>query len=340
MRIAHFFQWLVILTAVVLPARGVWGGDAALELTVSVPGPLNLTYLPIDLITRIGADQAEGARVKVRHFGGGGVCLKEMTSRNVDFAVAGMPAAMSLKANGGDVVVLAAVSDAPLFVFMVRADLQETVRGVGDLKGRLIGVNTSSLTSKTTSQQLAELVLKTHGVMPDQIRIIPAGQSWDAQSEMLASGQVDAIMGDEPYASRLLAENKVFFLVNLAVPEQARAIPGAGFLHAALETRSEVVAKEPVKAEKMVRIIRRTLAWMRQASAEQIVEKLDVKDAEERRWLLAALVKYPKMYSPDGRLSAAQLRETERFFKESSPEAAGRLRLAELVNGRWAGNRD
>lgn len=307
------------------------------ELTVSVPGPYNLTYLPVDLIAKIGADAAEGARVKVRHFGGGGVALKEMSSRNVDFTVAGVPAAMSLRANGEDVVVLAAVSDAPLFVLMVKSDLQDTVKGVGDLKGKLIGVNTSSLTSKTTSQQLAELVLKTNGVTLDQFRIIPAGQSWEAQSSMVASGRVDAIMGDEPFASRLLAEDKVYFLVNLADPEQARKIPGAGFLHAALETRSEVINTEPVKVAKMVRIIRRTLQWLHQATPAQIVATLDIKDAEEKRWLLLALQKYPRMYSPDGRLSASQLLETERFFRESSPEAAIRIKMDELVNNRWAG---
>ena len=332
--------WLFLAFAALLPTQQARSEDALVDLLVSVPSPLNLTYLPIDLITKIGADKAEGARVKVRHFGGGGVALKEMASRNVDFAVAGMPAAMSLKANGGDVVVVAAVSAAPLFIFMVRADLQNTVKEVGDLKGKLIGVNTSSLTSKTTSQQLAELIMKSNGVMPDQFRIVPAGQSWEAQSEVLTNGRVDAIMGDEPFASRLLAANKVYFLVNLADSEQAKKIPGAGFLHAALETRSEVIKTDPHKVEKMVLIIKRTLQWMSQATPEQIIDTLEVQDPEDKRWLLASLQKYPKMYSRDGRLSAAQLQETARFFQESSPEAAARLNLGELINDRWAGKKE
>lgn len=337
---ARILVCFVLSLFIALGAHPARGEEVRTELSVSVPGPLNLTYLPIDLITKIGADVAEGARVEVRHFGGGGVALKEMTSRNVDFAVAGMPAAMSLRANGGDVVVVAAVSADPLFVFMVRADLRGEIKRVADLRGKRIGVNTSSLTSKTTSQQLAELVLKSDGVLPDQYRIIPAGQSWEAQSEMLSNGRVDAIMGDEPFASRLLAAGKVFFLVNLADPEQARQVPGAGFLHAALETRGELIAKEPGKVEQMVRIVRRTLEWMGRSTPEEIVAKLAISDVESRTWLLAALQKYPRMYSPDGRFSTAQLRETERFFQESSPEGAAHLKNADLVNDRWSGKRD
>ena len=329
-----------LLTVAFFPGQQAKGAEVVHDLLVSVPGPMNLTYLPIDLISKIGADTAEGARVKVQYFSGGGVALKEMATRNVDFGVAGMPAAMSLRANGGDAVVLAAISDAPLFMLMVRADLKDTVKEVQDLKGKLIGVFTSSLTVKTVSQQLVELLLKTNGVRPDQVRFIPAGQSWEAQSGMLTTGRTDAIMGTEPIASRLLAENKAYFLVDLSDPEQAKKIPGVGFLHAMLATRSEVISKEPVKVEKMVRIIKRTLQWISQNTPEQIVEKLEIKDAEEKRWILAALHKYPKMYSPDGRLSTAQLHEAERFFRESSPEAAASVTLDTLVNDRWAGKKE
>lgn len=321
-------------------ARALGKDEDNMAIVVSVPGPRNLTYLPIDLITKIGADKAEGAAVKVNYFGGGGIALQELMTRNADFAVAGLPAAMSQRANGNAVVALAAVSGAPLFVLMVRADLAGKVKTVADLKGKVLGVNTSSLSSKTTSQQLAEIVLKTHGVSLDTVRFIPAGQSWESQTTMLKSRMADAVMGDEPFASRLLADKEVFFLVNLADPESAQGIPGAGFLHAALETRADVVEKEPAKAEKMVKIIRRTLQWIAKATPEQIVNALDSGDAEEKRWLLASLKKYPKMYSADGRFSGSQLLETERFFRETSPVAASRFNVSDLVDDRWAGRRD
>lgn len=310
-----------------------------MKIVVSVPGPRNISYLPLDLIGKIGADRAEGAMVELIQVGGGGVALQEMMNRNSDFAVAGFPAAMSLRANGGDVFGLAAVNDLPLFILMVRAGLKGQVKQVADLRGRIVGVNTSSLSSKTTSQQLAELVLKSAGVSPDEVRIIAAGQSWLEQSSLLLSGSADAVMGDEPFASRLLADKQVFFLVNLTDPADTRRIPGSGFLHAALEARGEILRNEPQKAEKMVRILRRTLQWMDAHRPEEIVARLEIGDQEEKRSLLGALKKYKRLYSADGRFSTSQLRETQHFFRATSGgnPAAQALEIESMIVDRWSG---
>ena len=258
---------------------------------------------------------------------------------NADFAVAGLPAAMSLRANGGNVVTMAAVDDAPLFVLMVRASLKSKIKKIADLKGRVIGVNTSTIKSKTTSQQLAEVLLKSGGVSIDQVRIIPAGQNWEEQSSLMISGAADAIMGDEPFASRLLAENKVFFLANLAQPETVKHIVGVNFLHAAVETRKEVITDTPQKVEKMVNMLRKTLQWMATHKPQQVVDKLGVSDPAERKALLFSLKKYPNAYSRDGKFSTRQLQETEKFFHTSSEDnpSAQALVLETMVDDKWAG---
>lgn len=309
-----------------------------LRLTVAFPGPLNISYLPIDLAPRIGADKAEGVELVLRHTGGGGVALHQLQSRNVDFAVAGVPAAMSARANGNDVQVIAAVDDLTLFILMVRSDLKGQVKRVRDLAGRLVGVNTSSLSSKTTSQQLAELLLKNDGISPGHVRVIAAGQSWDEQSALILSKGADAILGDEPFASRLRDAGHVFFLVNLAQAADAEKIPGAGFLHAALETRSDVLRHAPKKAEKMIAVVRRTLAWMASHTPEEIVAALAIDDAAERSSLLQSLRQYKRLYSPDGKFSARQIRETDIFY--ASTEGNGRrVLLGDMVEDRWVGRK-
>lgn len=309
-----------------------------LRLAVAFPGPLNISYLPIDLAPKIGADKAEGVELVRRHTGGGGVALHQLQSRNVDFAVAGVPAAMSARANGNDVQVIAAVDDLTLFILMVRSDLKGEVKRVRDLAGRLVGVNTSSLSSKTTSQQLAELLLKNDGISPGHVRVIAAGQSWEEQSSLILSKGADAILGDEPFASRLRDAGQVFFLVNLANTADAERIPGAGFLHAALETRSDVIRNAPKKAEKMVAVVRRTLAWMANHTPEEIVAALAIDDAAARASLLQSLRQYKRLYSPDGKFSARQIRETDIFY--ASTEGSGRrVLLGDMVEDRWVGRK-
>lgn len=325
--------WLLCLLAL-LPAFA-----GAEPVVISYPGPRNISYLPIDLIPKLGFDREAGIELRLLHTGGGGVALANLARRNADFAVAGFPAAMSLRAHGGDVVGIAAVDNAPLFVLMVRADLRGKVRRVADLKGRVIGVNTSSLSSKTTSQQLAELVLSADGVRPDQVRLVPAGQTWIEQSSLILSRSVDAIMGDEPFASRLRADGQVFFLANLADPATARRIPGGNFLHAALEARQETLSREPAKVEKMVRVLRRTLEWMASHGPEEIVARLEIPDPDERASLLDSLRRYPHLYSRDGRFSSAQLAETETFFHRTSAgnAPAQALKIDAMIDSRWAG---
>jgi len=325
----------VILSVLAVPAEA-----RDLErVVVSVPGPRNLSYLPIDLIPRIDADQAEGLKVELMHTGGGAVALNNLVTRNADFAVAGVPAAMSLRANGGDVVILAPVDDAPLFVLMVRSGLRGEVTRIADLRGKVIGVNTSTRSSKTTSQQLMELVLKSGGVPLDTVRIVPAGQTWEEQSSLLITGAADAVMGDEPFASRLLKDGKVFFLANLARPETVRNIPGTNFLHAALETRSELIEKHPQKVERMVNALRRSLQWIASHRPEEVVDRLGVTDRIERESLVQALRDYPRAFSKDGRFSTAQLEDTDRFFHSgnaNNPKGLA-LRIESMTIDRWAG---
>ncbi len=309
------------------------------RIVLSAPGPRNISYLPVDLIPAIGADREEGISLKILHSGGGGVALNNMVTRNADFAVAGVPAAMSLKSNGGDVVVIAPVDDAPLFVLMVRSGLKNKVKRIADLKGKVIGVNTGTKASKTTSQQLAELLLKSAGVPLNSVRIVPAGQSWVEQSSLMISGQADAVVGDEPFASRLLADKRVFFLAHLAQPETVGGIQGANFLHAALETRSDVIANEPAKVAKMVRMVKKSLAWIASHTPEQVADVLGVNEPEERSALLLSLHKYPKTFNRDGKFSAAQLKETDIFFHSSleKGDAGLSLSLEQMLDDRWAG---
>lgn len=328
------FRALLLLAALVFSAPAV----GQMRLLVALPGPLNVSYLPLDLASKIGADTAEGVELALRHVGGGGVALHLLQSREVDFAIAGAPAAMSAKANGNDVVVIASVDDLTLFVLMVRSDLKDEIRRVRDLAGRVIGVNTSSLSSKTTSQQLAELLLRNDGISPGHVRIVAAGQSWDEQSVLIRSKAADAILGDEPFASRLRDDGQVFFLVNLARAADAERIPGAGFLHAAVETRSDVLRDAPKKAEKLVAVLRRTLAWMASHTPEEIVAALRIDDAPARQALLRALRQYSRLYSPDGRFSARQIRETDIFFA-SSEGGAKRVLLGDMIDARWAGRK-
>lgn len=330
------------LTPILVSVPAMVMAAEPMRITVSVPGPGAASYLPVELISRIGADKAEGAQVEVRFTPGGGVALAEMLDNNADFAVVGLPAAMSMRLKDSRVVALSAVNDLPLYVLMVRWGLKGKVKQVADLKGLSLGVHSNTLANKTNSHQLLELLLKQAGVSLDQVRVVQVGQRWSSESAMLAEGAADAVMGDEPHASRMLADKIAFPLLHLGDPKVSAKVPGGAFLRGALIGRSDKLAQDGRKAETMVRILRRTLAWMASHSAEEVVAKAGLDDPVASRHFLQVLKKYPRQYSRDGRFSSSQLRQTELFFHESQADnpAARALSLESMVVDRWAGRKD
>lgn len=327
------------IVSLLLGLAAMHAASAAVPITLATAGPGNLSHLPVDLIRKIEADKAEGVELTVRYFGGGPLAFKDMLEKNADFAVAGAPALAGLKLKGEAVVSIATVNRVPTFVLMVRKDLQGRVKKIADLKGRVIGVNTSSVKSKSTSQQVAEFALRKAGMRPDQVNFLPAGQSLDDQTAALDSGAVDAIMGDEPFASQLKDSGKVYTLMDLHDLDACRKAMGGLFLNAQLATRASIVQGAPEKAERMVRVLRRTLRWIAAHSAEEVVARLGIEDDRVRAALLRTLLRHKAIYSPDGAFTVEQIRTAERFFRENHApgEPGAAFSFDAMIDTRWAG---
>lgn len=329
----------LLATIALLPAIA-W--TEPLQLAISIPGPNAASYYPVELISRIGADKAEGAEVRVVFAPGGPAAIDDMIHNNVDFAVVGLPAAMSVRLKDKRVVALAAINDLPLYALLVRQGLKNEVKTIADLKGRTIGLHSNSTANKSTSQQVLELMFRRGGVPQGSYRVIGIGRRWESESLMLKSGAVDAVIGDEPHATHMVTNKVAFPLVHLGDAQMARQYAGAGFLRGALIGRSDKLEQDKTKAEKMVRIIKRTLNWIATHTPEEFVNALGITDSDERQKLIAVLKKYPRQYSKDGSFSNRQLRETEIFFIDSQAgnPAAENFRIDTMIDSRWAGTKD
>ena len=333
---------LVIGLCAIVALAGAAQAAEPMRISVSVPGPGAASYFPIDIIPRLGTDREEGVSLQVNHVPGGGVAIEELVSNNADFAVVGLPAAMSARLKDRRIIALAAVNDLPLYVLLVREALRGQVKSPADLKGRTVGVHSNSLASKTNSHQLLELVLRQHGVAPDDIRVVTVGQRWQSEVSMLKTGAADAVMGDEPHASRMIAGKVAYSLMHLGEPGVADKLPGGGFLRGALIGRSDRLEQDPTRAEAMVRVIRRTLKWLAEHSPEEIVARAGIEDPEERRHFLATLKRFPRQYSKDARFSTRQLKETEVFFhaSQAANPAARALAIESMIVDRFAGRKE
>lgn len=326
----------------ILACLPVMVSAAPMQLAISLPGPNAASYYPVELISKIGADKAEGAEVRVVFAPGGPAAIDDMMHNNVDFAVVGLPAAMSVRLKDKRVVALAAINDLPLYALLVRQGLKNEVKNIRDLKGRTIGLHSNSTANKSTSQQVLELMFRRGGVPQGSYRVIGIGRRWESESLMLKSGAVDAVIGDEPHATHMVTNKIAFPLVHLGDPAMARQYAGAGFLRGALIGRTDKLEKDTAKAETMIRIIKRTLAWIATHTPQEFASALEINDPDEREKLIAVLKKYPRQYSKDGAFSNKQLRETEIFFIDSQAgnAEAEHFRIDTMIDSRWAGTKD
>jgi NitT/TauT family transport system substrate-binding protein len=271
---------------------------------------------------------------------GGGVAIRDILSGNAEFGVFGVPAAMKENLAGPRLVALAAIEDRVLLSIMVRSDLKDKVRRIEDLRGRVIGVHSNSLSTRTTGQQFVDLVLRQAQVSPDSVRYVAAGQSLESQSNTLRGKLADAIVSEEPFALRLARDGLAFPLFRIGHPGDPGTLPGSGFLCGALIAQPVLVETRPELAQQMVRVIQRTLAWKRDHTPQEVVAALGLA-GEDRQDFLEMLQQYPQQFSPDGKFSTAQIAQTDRFFRESDGNSAeaSRYELASMLIDRWAGRK-
>ncbi|MBI5924736.1 MAG: ABC transporter substrate-binding protein [Aquabacterium sp.] len=311
-----------------------------MDLVLATPGPGSSVSTIPELAVKIGADRAEGVSLRLKFVGGGGIAIREVLNGNAHFGVFGATAAMNENLREPRLLALSAVENRAPLSLMVRSGLAGQVKRVQDLRGRVVGIHSNSLSTTTNGQQFLNLLLRQHGLPADSVKLVAAGQSWDTQSSALRGQVVDAVVSEEPFGLRMEQEGLAYPLVRLGLADSREPLPGEGFLRGTLIAQRSLVEAQAQAAQRMVKVIQRTLAWRKTHSAQETVTALGLSGAEASAFM-AMLKQYPNQFSEDGRFSEAQIQQTDAFFRESagaSPQAMG-YRFNNMIDARWAGRK-
>ena len=304
-------------------------------IVLAVPGPGTLSYLPVYLAKAMAADQAEGLELKLRYFAGGPLAMRDMMSNNSDFLAIGLPAIAAARADDTPVVAIGQLSQSAMYVFLLRAGLKDNVRSIAQLKGRRIGTTSGTRTQRSMGHMMTEYLIQRAGLKSSDVQFISAGQNREAQRAALTSATVDAIMGDEPFASELVAQGVAVRLADLYAPKQSSELLGGAIVHAALATREDVYAQHPETVKKVRRMFDRALQWMSMHSAREIVDKLAGQpgfNAAQSKQLADILQRNQGMFPGSTGWDAQAVATTENFFHRmaASPEESN-LSFADFV---------
>lgn len=319
-----------------------WVGTARAEapgltlIRINIPGPHLLPYVPIELIPLLGIDQALGAQLAIRYMPSGVQALENVVAGDAHFAGVGFSVMPNFVARGKTVVALATLSSGtPPYAVLVRNELAGTIHSMKDLKGRSIGIPLGSSTTKTYLQTLMELWLASYGVQSNQVRWVPTNMNLNGMYGALASGSVDAVFCEEPLSGTLVRKKIGTQLASLSDPKNPARIVGRQHLRAVIASTPDIVSSSPQRAEKMVRMLQRSMQWIRKTPPDKVVEKLGIEDTEQAADIADAIRRIPNLYSPDGRFEEKEIRSTRQFLQASGAELPAGFDIHSLIDDRW-----
>jgi len=302
----------------VLLALWMTASAYAETIVLAVPGPGSISYLPVYLAKAIKADKTEGLDLKLRYFNGGPAATRDLMSNNSDFLAIGLPSIADSRSDNMPIVAIGQLSQSAMYVFLLRSELKDQVQNIAQLKGRRIGTTSSTSSQRSMGHMMTEYLIRRAGLKPSDVQIIPTGQSRETQSAALASAIVDATMGDEPFASELVAKGVAVRLADLYTPRQSNELLGGPIVHAALATREDVYTNHPKTVEKVIRMFDRTLRWMSEHSAIEITDKLTGQpgfNAANSKLLADILQRNRGMFPSSIGWDAQAVATTETFFR-------------------------
>jgi len=326
-------QCLAALT--VLP---VWRAASAADtlIRVNIPGPNLMPFFPLELIRPLKIDQALGVRLAVRYLPSGVVATDDMLLGNADFAGVAFPVLPNYLSKGKPLKAIVSLNAGrPPIALVVRKPLAGTIRRVADLRGRTIGTQIGSATTKTYLNVLAELWIAAHGIKSSEVRWAPTHQNLEGIRGAMSGDMVDAVCVEEPAASMLVREGLGVRLASLGETQKAAQMAGEHHFRAVLVTTPAAIQADPRRAGQMVQMVQRALGWMQGATPDQIVEQLAIEDKAWRQTLIEVLKTLPQLYSRDGAFTPAEFKSTREFIQLAGINMPDGKDITDLVDDRW-----
>lgn len=278
------------LVALLVALLTVATGAAAEPYRLKLPMVLNYDLnLPALVAYASGYFAEEGIEVTDFVLGSGGTLRTAMIAKEFDlglFAFVHVPIA---RIGGSPWKAVMSMHDLEPFSLVVRNELRDKVKSLGDLRGLKVGFSTPG----AGSWYMGSLFLKKAGLDPERdVQYISLGGDVGVIYTALKTGKVDAFPAWEPITTRVIEEGVAFPLVRIWEPEEHRKFVGEKALALVLATREDVIKNKPDLVRRMVRAHQKGLEFIRTRPTAELVELMlkNPKTAEQFKGLDRALI--------------------------------------------------
>lgn len=287
-----------IVLALMCLLAGCGSRSDGIKLRLALQPPSTNNY-PSHFAQWLGYFHDEGLDVEISQIAGASKVLEAVVGGSADVGGGVYEQAIQMAAEGRDVVSFVSLLRSPNFALVALPD--RGVKSIADLRGRVAGVSSVG----SPSQFYLSRLLTASGVPVDSVSATTVGMGATAMASV-EHGQVDAAILFGSAITALQARRPdVVILADTRTPEGLRAVFGVDDYPAScLLAQGAWLRANPEVARKMVRATLRSLAWIREHSAEEILARLPAEsEAGNPAAELAAIRMAKPMYSIDGRIT-------------------------------------
>ncbi|MEX3937015.1 ABC transporter substrate-binding protein [Paraburkholderia phymatum] len=271
---------------------------AAEKITIIVGGINKLIYLPPKLAENIGYFKDEGLDVELQSQQAGVDAENELLAGAAQAVVGFYDHSIDLQAKGKDIESIVVFGLVPGSMEMVRTDAAASIRNMGDIKGKTLGVTGLGSSSAFLGQYLAS----RYGLKTSDYSMLPVG----AGNSLIASlkqQRVEVAWTTEPTTSLLRTGGDAKVLVDLSSVEGTKAALGGLYPASSLYVQRSWADTHKTEAQKLARAFVKTLQFIHTHSPEEIAAKMpaDYYGGNKALYVQALKASLP-MYSADGKM--------------------------------------
>jgi NitT/TauT family transport system substrate-binding protein len=268
------------------PGEGAGKNAGSGPRPIKLAGVFCLCHLGPYVAWKQGFFEKEGVPVEKYIFPSGGAdTFQALASGDVDFGVSGLDAIIRGREKGVKVRSVASVYP-EFYAIAVRKDRAGDIKTVADLKGRRVGISKVG----SASWAFLEYAVAKAGLGKDDVQVLPLG-AIDTIVAGLKTGTVDAAVVWEPGISQIEDMGIGTDIVDVLRPEDHRRLLGsASSMSMTLAASDELIDKNPVLVQRVVKALDEADAWIKGHSAEQVADVIaPLAQGIDRRVLVEAV---------------------------------------------------
>jgi sulfonate transport system substrate-binding protein len=284
-------KYALVLAALILCSCGKQGSP---KVRMALQPPSTNNY-PSHFAQWLGYFRDEDIDVEISQIAGASKVLEAVVGGSADIGGGVYEQAIQMAAEGRDVECFVSLLRSPNFALVGH------VKSIGDLKGKIVGVSSPG----SPSQAYLNLLLTNAGVPIDSVSVSSVGMGATAAAAV-EHGQVDAaILFGSAITALQARKPDAVILADTRTAEGLRAMFGVeDYPASCLFAREEWLMKNQEAARKIARATLRSLRWIHEHTAEEILAAMPAEFRVGDQAAEIAAIKMAKpMYSIDGKIS-------------------------------------